>query len=669
MTKKGTIFLALALGIGLMLVVSAWALPNPKALPGNHEKAVRLPCQGNGHLDQNEIQYRYVKTTDYGHTWSDIRQAGDLSDLTGWNSEMYDFGSLCDDQNNLHYFGVINTHASAADDGVYDVHTTNGGTDWVETLIAAQGTNTFSWASAAIDPSGNLYCLIWGTDARENTTFWASKSTDHGANWSALVVVATEPTIHATAQYPHLAEKASANNFFFIFQDADGDRNQYFARFPTSMAGTATIYDPNDYSGTEYSYYIGACMPMAYDVDNNALFGCFRNSDVSATAVYLSMDQGSTFGGSTIAGAQRYPSSAADPTGQMPWIFSNAGVPATGAYHKNWYAFDELGYNGGSWTGRTFLDSLLYDGTRDLLYVHQGYFSGSNAIAMCNVWGQFTPEGLWVNYSTDGGATWAGGWKLWDIFEDGLVGGFIEQCQLDGGQMGVAYITFCAQYGQSDLEGPVIANQTLVTPPTSLGPYVVSADFSDATGVDYDGGNILVNWMSNTHGAEWNYANPDSYSWTDPETFSGTYYFTVPDTHFDGAQVADGDTIWFYCDAYDVVMNYSAHAEHAVVAGHVWLDVKRYPHPAQPTVYTLYGNFPNPFNPTTTIKFDVALPTQVELKVYNTLGQEVATLLDERLHAGSYSIPFDASNLTSGIYIYRLSANGFSESRKMVVLK
>jgi len=668
MTRKGTIFLAVALGIGLMLVISAWALPNPKALPGSHEKAVRLPCQGSQHLDQNEIQYRYVKTTDYGHSWSGIQQAGDLSDFEGWSSPMYDFGSICDDQNNLHYVGVLNAFADTTDNGIYHVGTTDGGTTWLRNLIIAQGTNTFTWANAAIDPSGNLYCLIWGKDANEDATFWASKSTNHGVAWSAPVVVAAEPTIHETAQYPHLAEKASADYFFFIFQDANVNRNQFCGRFPTSMSGTATIVNLNAYSGSEYSYYIGACMPMAYDVANNALFCCFRNSDVSATAVYLSQDQGATFDGVTITGAQRYPSVAADPAAEFPkpWIFSNGGVPATGAYHKNWYAFDELGYNSGNWTGRTFLDSLLYGGTRDLLYVHQGYFSGANAISMCNVWGQFTPEGLWVNYSTDGGATWAGGWKLWDIFDDGLVGGFIEQCQLDGGTGGVAYVTFCAQYGQSDLEGPVIANQTLVTPATSLGPYVVSADFSDFTGVDYDNRYVWVNWNPDTM---WSYTEFDSVHFSDPETFSGTYYFTIPDTHSGGSQIADGDTIWFYCDGQDVVANYSAHAQHAVVAGHVWLDVKRYPHPAQPTVYTLYGNFPNPFNPTTTIKFDVALPAQVELRVFNTLGQEVATLVNERLHAGSYSIPFDASNLTSGIYIYRLSANGFSESRKMLMLK
>lgn len=98
--------------------------------------------------------------------------------------------------------------------------------------------------------------------------------------------------------------------------------------------------------------------------------------------------------------------------------------------------------------------------------------------------------------------------------------------------------------------------------------------------------------------------------------------------------------------------------------------------------YRLEQNYPNPFNPVTTIKYSVptimaSVPIAKEsnelglvtLKVYNILGQEIATLVNERKSAGSYSVKFDASGFVSGIYIYRLSGNGLSESRKMVLLK
>lgn len=85
--------------------------------------------------------------------------------------------------------------------------------------------------------------------------------------------------------------------------------------------------------------------------------------------------------------------------------------------------------------------------------------------------------------------------------------------------------------------------------------------------------------------------------------------------------------------------------------------------------YALSQNFPNPFNPSTEIKFSVAKAGFVTLKVYDMLGKEVATLVNENLTAGSYSTQFNASNLTSGIYIYQLNANGNVLSHKMTLLK
>ncbi len=89
-----------------------------------------------------------------------------------------------------------------------------------------------------------------------------------------------------------------------------------------------------------------------------------------------------------------------------------------------------------------------------------------------------------------------------------------------------------------------------------------------------------------------------------------------------------------------------------------------------PKVYTLYQNYPNPFNPTTTIKFSIPEPAKVILKIYNILGQEVATLVDnELLKASEYSYDFDASRLASGTYIYQLTAGNFRQAKKMLFLK
>ena len=87
------------------------------------------------------------------------------------------------------------------------------------------------------------------------------------------------------------------------------------------------------------------------------------------------------------------------------------------------------------------------------------------------------------------------------------------------------------------------------------------------------------------------------------------------------------------------------------------------------TVFTLAQNYPNPFNPSTQIDFSIPQQSNVQLKVYNTLGQLVATLVNGNLSAGMHSVNFDARNLASGLYIYRLSAGNFTSVKKMMLLK
>ena len=81
------------------------------------------------------------------------------------------------------------------------------------------------------------------------------------------------------------------------------------------------------------------------------------------------------------------------------------------------------------------------------------------------------------------------------------------------------------------------------------------------------------------------------------------------------------------------------------------------------------GNYPNPFNPTTTIRFSVPTSEFVTLKVYDVLGNEVALLVNEQKSAGSYEVEFSASGLSSGIYFYKIQSGSFVETKKMLLLK
>jgi hypothetical protein len=88
-----------------------------------------------------------------------------------------------------------------------------------------------------------------------------------------------------------------------------------------------------------------------------------------------------------------------------------------------------------------------------------------------------------------------------------------------------------------------------------------------------------------------------------------------------------------------------------------------------PKVFSLNQNYPNPFNPTTNIEFAIPKSEFVTLKVYNILGEEVATLVSEKLAAGSYKYDWDASSLASGVYLYKLQAGAFQQIKKMVLLR
>jgi photosystem II stability/assembly factor-like uncharacterized protein len=85
--------------------------------------------------------------------------------------------------------------------------------------------------------------------------------------------------------------------------------------------------------------------------------------------------------------------------------------------------------------------------------------------------------------------------------------------------------------------------------------------------------------------------------------------------------------------------------------------------------FNLSQNYPNPFNPETIINYELGITNFVSLKVYNSLGMEVATLVNEKKPAGSYSVSFDGSKLSSGIYFYKLESGGFVETMRMVLLK
>ncbi|MCW9097668.1 MAG: T9SS type A sorting domain-containing protein [Ignavibacteriaceae bacterium] len=98
-------------------------------------------------------------------------------------------------------------------------------------------------------------------------------------------------------------------------------------------------------------------------------------------------------------------------------------------------------------------------------------------------------------------------------------------------------------------------------------------------------------------------------------------------------------------------------------------DVKDNTPSTTPTSYALGQNYPNPFNPSTKISYSIPVEGFVNLDVYNSIGQKVASLVNENKTAGTYEVNFDAAKLSSGIYFYKIASGNFTETKKMILMK
>jgi len=90
---------------------------------------------------------------------------------------------------------------------------------------------------------------------------------------------------------------------------------------------------------------------------------------------------------------------------------------------------------------------------------------------------------------------------------------------------------------------------------------------------------------------------------------------------------------------------------------------------SNPATFELYNNYPNPFNPSTTIKYSIPEASFTSIKIYDALGNKVASLVDETKTAGIYEVTFNATNLSSGVYYYQLQAGSFTQTKKMILTK
>jgi len=161
----------------------------------------------------------------------------------------------------------------------------------------------------------------------------------------------------------------------------------------------------------------------------------------------------------------------------------------------------------------------------------------------------------------------------------------------------------------------------------------------------------------------------DTVRWTNT---GGFHNVVADDNSFTSG--APSDAPWVYEFVFTVVGNFPYSCEVHValgMTGVIIVETATSVNNDKITVedFELRQNYPNPFNPSTKISFTIPVSADVQLKVFNVLGNEISTLINEQLFAGNYTVPFNAVNLSSGIYFYSLSVNGFTKTKEMVLLK
>jgi hypothetical protein len=230
-------------------------------------------------------------------------------------------------------------------------------------------------------------------------------------------------------------------------------------------------------------------------------------------------------------------------------------------------------------------------------------------------------------YSGDGGESWGnihwsipdGPWLLWRN---------CSSCQL---AVGPTWSWYWSNYSGWTISGPV-PNISII--PTGLVGALGTREY----------------WLTQD---TLYYTSNDGSTWTSESPNGLAKHTTLIDMVTLGSEVSAwatgvGDTIYHY---------------HRIPTG-----VKKLPQQI-PLEFSLSQNYPNPFNPSTSIRFDIPVSSLVSINVYNVLGQEVTTLVNEDYKPGNYEVTWDAKDLSSGVYYYRLQAGSFMETKKLVLLR
>jgi photosystem II stability/assembly factor-like uncharacterized protein len=181
----------------------------------------------------------------------------------------------------------------------------------------------------------------------------------------------------------------------------------------------------------------------------------------------------------------------------------------------------------------------------------------------------------------------------------------------------------------------------------------VSAELRSVYFTDVDNG-YAVGWKPSSHSPIVLRTTNGGSEWIQQQTPASEYLYSYYSVHF-----VDQNTGWIGGDGGTIL--------HTTNGGVTFVEGQR--RNEVPTQFILEQNYPNPFNPSTTISYQLPTQSHVTLKVYNLLGQEAGTLVNEVKQPGTYTVQWDASDVASGVYLYRLTSGAFVETKKCLLLK
>lgn len=230
------------------------------------------------------------------------------------------------------------------------------------------------------------------------------------------------------------------------------------------------------------------------------------------------------------------------------------------------------------------------------------------------------------------------------------------------GVLGVSYQNALADYLENGLNGNVSSQQY---PQQGLGRITIIdiplpvelASFTSAV----DGKNVTLHWSTSSELNNMSFEVERSISGTGSWIKAGTVAGSGTTNELRSYSFEDRSLPSGKYEYRLKQIDYNGNFEYHNLSGEVIIGV--------PVEFSLSQNYPNPFNPATKISFDIPSGSMVSLKVFDIAGNEVITLVNEQKNAGSYSVSFNGSNLSSGIYLYRLQAGEFSFTRKMTLIK